>query len=56
LVNRLVLENLKHRPMRTLLSVVAIGLEVTMMLTLVGLSRGMLDDSVRRAREVGADV
>src|SRR5688572_32772804 len=39
-----------------MLSVLAIGVEVTMMLTLVGLGRGMLDDSARRARGVGADV
>jgi len=42
--------------MRTLLSILAIGVEETMMLTLVGLSKGMLEDSVRRARGVGADV
>ena len=42
--------------MRTLLSILAIGVEVTMMLTLVGLSKGMLEDSVRRARGVGADI
>jgi putative ABC transport system permease protein len=56
LVNKLVLANLRHRPVRTLLSILAIALEVTMMLTLVGLSRGMLEDSVRRARGVGADI
>jgi putative ABC transport system permease protein len=56
LINKLVVENLKHRPVRTLLSVLAIGVEVTMMLTLVGLSEGMLEDSARRARGVGADV
>ena len=56
MINRLVLENLKHRPVRTALSVLAIGVEVTMMLTLVGLSQGMLEDSARRARGVGADV
>lgn len=50
------LENLKHRPIRTLLSVVAIAIQVTMVLTLVGLSEGMLDDQARRARGVGADV
>lgn len=42
--------------MRTLLSVLAIGVEVTMMLTLVGLSRGMLEDSANRARGAGADI
>jgi putative ABC transport system permease protein len=56
LINKLVVANLKHRPVRTLLSVLAIGVEVTMMLTLVGLSEGMLEDSSRRARGVGADV
>jgi putative ABC transport system permease protein len=56
LINKLVVENLKHRPVRTLLSVVAISIQVTMVLTLVGLSTGMLDDSARRARGVGADI
>ncbi len=56
MINKLVVENLKHRPVRTALGVVAIGVEVTMMLTLVGLSRGMLEDSQRRARGVGADI
>lgn len=56
MINKLVLENLKHRPVRTALSVLAIGVEVTMMLTLVGLSEGMLEDSARRARGVGADI
>jgi len=56
LVNKLVIENLKHRPVRTLLSILAIGVEVTMMLTLVGLSEGMLEDAARRAQGVGADI
>ena len=56
MINKLVVENLKHRPVRTLLSVVAISIQVTMVLTLVGLSTGMLDDSARRARGVGADI
>ena len=56
MVNRLVLENLKHRPVRTLASAIAIGLQVTMVLTLVGLSRGMVEDDQRRAQGVGADV
>jgi putative ABC transport system permease protein len=51
-----VIENLKHRPIRTLLSVIVIGVQVTMVLTLVGLGRGMLDDQKTRARGVGADI
>ena len=56
MINKLVVENLKHRPVRTALSILAIGVEVTMMLTLVGLSKGLLEDSVRRAQGVGADI
>jgi putative ABC transport system permease protein len=56
LVNRLVLENLKHRPVRTMLSAVAIAVQVTMVLTLVGVSRGMLNDFANRSRGVGAEI
>lgn len=56
MINRLVLENLKHRKLRTLLSALSIGFQVTMILTVVGISRGMLEDSVARARGVGADI
>ncbi len=56
MVNQLVFENLKHRPVRTALSILAIGISVTLVLTIVGLSNGMLDDSARRARGIGADV
>lgn len=56
MTTKLVLENLKHKPLRTALSIFLIGVPVTLILTLVGLSRGMLDDSARRARGVGADI
>ncbi len=56
MVNTLIFANLGHRPLRTFLSVLAIGVEVTMILTLVGVSYGTLDASARRARGIGADV
>jgi putative ABC transport system permease protein len=56
LIYRLVFENLKHRPVRTLLSVFAIGVEVTLILTLVGVSHGVLDDMKARSRGTGADI
>jgi putative ABC transport system permease protein len=56
LTNKLVFENLKHRPVRTLIGILIIGIQVTMVLTLVGLSHGMLNDSASRARGVGADI
>ncbi len=56
MIQRLVVENLKHRPVRTLLSAVAIGVQVTMILTLVGVSQGVLGDIAARSRGTGADV
>jgi putative ABC transport system permease protein len=56
LVTKLVFENLKHRPIRTLLTVLAIGLQVTLVLTIVGLSRGLVEASRNRTAGVGADI
>ncbi len=56
MINKLVLSNLAHRPIRTTLSVLAIAVEVTMILTLVGVSYGTLDGTARRARGIGADI
>jgi putative ABC transport system permease protein len=53
---KLVLENLKHRPMRSLLSILLIGVPVTLILCLVGLSHGFIEDSQRRSRGIGADI
>ena len=42
--------------MRTLLSAVAIGVQVTILLTLVGVSEGVLSDIATRSRGTGADI
>lgn len=52
----IVFENLKHKPMRSLLSVLLIGVPVTLILALVGVAHGMLEDSAKRSRGIGADV
>src|SRR3954469_16600270 len=56
MINKLVFENLRYRWVRTVISAIVIGVQVTTMLTLVGLSQGMLQDSAKRARGVGAEV
>jgi putative ABC transport system permease protein len=56
LTNKLVFENLKHRPVRTLIGIVVIGIQVTLILTLVGLREGTLSDQATRTRGVGADI
>jgi putative ABC transport system permease protein len=55
-IAKLIAANLTQRPVRTLLSVLLIAIPVTLMLTLVGLSHGFVDDSSRRTRGIGADI
>jgi len=47
---------MKHRPLRTFLSALLIAIPVTLVLTLAGLSKGMLEDATKRYRGVGADI
>src|SRR6202521_4519727 len=56
MMNRMIVGNLVHRPLRSLISVVAVALEVTLILLIVGLSLGMLQDSRTRTAGIGADV
>jgi putative ABC transport system permease protein len=56
MIFKLVWENVRFRPVRTLLSVLLIGVPVTLILTLIGLSNGFIQDSERRAEGVGADI
>ena len=56
MVFKLVWENVRFRPVRTLLSVLLIALPVTLILTLVGLSHGFIEGSEKRAEGVGADI
>ena len=56
MINKLVIENLKHRWLRTLLSALVVGVQVMSILTLIGLSRGMLQESASHAKGTGADI
>ena len=56
MMNKMIIGNLVHRPLRSLISIVAIALEVTLILLIVGLCVGMLNDSKARQAGIGADV
>ncbi len=56
MINRLVISSLRHRPIRTGLSILAVAMEVTMMLLIVGLADGLLEESQSRSRSIGADI
>jgi putative ABC transport system permease protein len=55
-MNRMVISNLVHRPVRTMISVFAISIEVTLILLIVGLCLSMLRDSAKRQEGIGFDV
>jgi putative ABC transport system permease protein len=56
MMNRMIVANLVHRPVRSLISILAVGLEVTLILLIVGLSLGILNDNKERQAGIGADV
>jgi putative ABC transport system permease protein len=56
MMNKMIVSNLAHRPLRSAISIVAIALEVTLILLIVGFSLGMLNDSRKRQAGIGADV
>jgi putative ABC transport system permease protein len=55
-MNKMIFANLVHRPFRTVISVVAVAVEVTLILLIVGLSIGMLNDAKSRQVGIGADI
>ncbi len=56
MISKLVLQNLKARWIRTLLSALVVGVQVMSILTLIGLSQGLLQQSANRAKGSGADI
>jgi putative ABC transport system permease protein len=55
-IGYMVSQNVLHRPVRTLITIIAVAMEVTMVIIVVGLTSGMLLDSAKRTEGVGADV
>ncbi len=56
MINRMVVANLRRRPMRSLVSVTAVAIEVVLILMIVGLTEGMIHDQRSRVNGIGADV
>ena len=55
-MNQMIFANLVHRPFRTLISIIAVAVEVTLILLIVGIMLGMLQDSRDRQTGLGADI
>ena len=55
-MNKLIFANLIHRPMRSIISVLAVAIEVVMILSIVAIFMGMLNDQKDRTNGIGADL
>jgi putative ABC transport system permease protein len=55
-VNKLIFANLLHRPMRSIISIFAVAIEVVMILSIVAIFMGMLNDTKARNNGIGADL
>ena len=56
MVNKMILANILHRPIRTAVSALAVAIEVAMIMLVVGMTSGLVNDAARRTQGVGADV
>lgn len=52
----MILGNLMHRPLRTLITIVAVAAEVCLVVVIVGLTTGVLQETAKRIEGVGADL
>jgi putative ABC transport system permease protein len=55
-MNKLIFANLLHRPLRSVISVLAVAIEVIMILSIVAVFMGMLNDQKQRTNGIGADL
>src|SRR6201994_32576 len=55
-MNRLVIGNLLHRPLRSAISILAVAIEVAMILSIVGIMVGQLEGNRRQTSGIGADL
>jgi putative ABC transport system permease protein len=56
MMGQFVFRNLFHRPMRTIIGVLAIGVEIMLVVVIVGLTSGMLQETAKRIEGIGADI
>jgi putative ABC transport system permease protein len=55
-MNKMIISNLAYRPLRSVISVFAVAIEVTLILLIVGFALGTLNDAANRTKATGADV
>jgi putative ABC transport system permease protein len=56
MIQQLIVNNVLRRPVRTIVSVIAVGVEVALVILIVGLTSGLLQETAKRIEGIGADI
>ncbi|MGA7916200.1 MAG: FtsX-like permease family protein [Candidatus Acidiferrales bacterium] len=56
MIRYMIVHNVLHRPLRSLITVIAVAVEVTLVIIVVGLTSGLLSESAKRIEGIGADI
>jgi putative ABC transport system permease protein len=56
MMRELIVRNLLHRPMRTLIGAMGVVVEVALVILIVGLTSGLLTETAKRIEGIGADI
>lgn len=56
MMGELIIRNLLHRPLRTLVGIIAVAVEVALVVLIVGLTSGLLTETAKRIEGIGADI
>jgi putative ABC transport system permease protein len=56
LIGHMIVQNVLHRPARTLITMIGVGVEVLLVILVVGLTTGLLTEVAKRTEGVGADI
>ncbi len=56
MMGELIVRNLLHRPLRTIVGVMAVAVEVALVVLIVGLTSGLLTETAKRIEGIGADI
>jgi putative ABC transport system permease protein len=56
MMGEFIARNLLHRPLRTIIGVIAVAVEVALVVLIVGLASGLLAETAKRIEGIGADI
>jgi len=56
MMGELVVRNLLHRPLRTMVGIIAVAVEVALVVLIVGLTSGLLTETAKLIEGIGADI